>query len=612
MNSAPLKARSSNPRGAGCSTLTAAVNLALDAKDVSCALQLCAERVAQEPECVEAYRHLGVLHASSGARVAAVSAARRACQLAPEDPKCWCALGQVHALLGEFGDAARCFAEAVEVDAGYADGWHNLGTMMKQLGHREAALAALKNALLIDATRADTYANLGTLLIEAGRLEDALECFERAFKHDPRMPGVRSRLAWRMSERGKVERAEDLFRQSLTMDPDHVEGWLGLGRTLEDVGEAEGARGAYLNVLRRRPDHALALGQYLALLRDEKRSSGDASDNDATHWLAHAETSLRAASVRDEAKALLGYGVAKYHDRSRNYRAAAQAAQLANAARRRFAGPLNREALRARVDGLIDTYTADFFAEHARYGLGTDQPVFVVGLPRSGTTLTEQILAAHPLVHGAGELPTLGRLAASVSGRDHQLWRAAGLLDMPASRKVAGEYLRVLRDGALKGLLRISDKSPLNYFQLAFACVLFPAARVIHCHRAASDNALSIWMENFAPDQCYATDFDDLRFFRSEYERLMAHWRRVLPLKILDVQYEATVADLNGQARRLIEFLDVPWDSRCLEFHDSARAVQTPSRWQVRQPIYSRSVGRWKAYSEFLPELRRAFQDQCE
>lgn len=608
MNSPHSEAQSGSPHAAYCPTLTTDVNVALDAKDLSLALRLCTQRIEQAPECVEAHRHLGVLHASSGERVAAISAGRRACEIAPDDPECWSALGQVHVLLGEPEDAAQCFLESVKIDAQYADGWHNLGTTMKQLGRREAAVAALKNALLIDPTRADSYTNLGTMLVEAGRFEVALECFERAFKHDPKAPGARSRLAWQMSERGKVGRAEDLFRQSLIMDPDHIEGWFGLARTLEDVGEAEGARGAYLNVLRRRPDHALALGQYLALWRDEKRSSDGAADSDVEFWLAHAEKSLDDGLVKDEAKAVIGYGMAKYYDRSRDYRAAARAGRLANAARRRCAGPLDREALRARVDGLIDTYTAGFFAEHGKHGLGTSQPVFIVGLPRSGTTLIEQVLAAHPLMHGAGELPTLGRLAASLSGKHRPLWQAAALLDVPRSREVGGEYLRVLREGARKGLLRISDKSPLNFFQLALACVLFPAARVVHCRRAAPDNALSIWMENFAPDQRYATDFDDLAFYRSEYERLMMHWRQVLPLKMLDVQYEATVADLNGEARRLMDFLEVPWDSRCLDFHSSDRAVQTPSRWQVRQPIYSRSVNRWKAYSAYLPELRSAFK----
>lgn len=591
--------------------LTAAVNVALDAGDANLALQLCAARQAEAPDDVEAHRHLGVLHAARGERIAAVKAARRACELAPDDPDSWRALGQVHVLLNELDNAAQCFAEVLEIEAGSAQGWHNLGTVLKQLGNREAALAALKNALLIDATRADTYLNLGSLLAELGRFEDAMECLERAHQHDPGLPVARSRLAWQMLERGKVGRAEDLFRQSLTMDPDHVEGWLGLGRTLEDVGKAAGAQDAYLNALRRRPDHAMALGQYLALLRDDESLRASA-DGVAVPWLEHAERALRDTAVKDEAKALIGYGIAKYHDRSGSYRAAAEAGRLANAARRRVAGPMDRAALRARVDGLIDSYTAEFFRSRQRFGLGTDQPVFIVGLPRSGTTLTEQILGAHPLACGAGELPTLSRLAASVSGGEHPPWQAASLLDESGSRQVGGEYLRALRDGRPKGLLRISDKSPLNFFQLGFAAVMFPAARVVHCRRSAADNALSIWMENFGVDQYYATDFDDLAFFRSEYERLMAHWRQVLPLQMLELQYEDLVTDVHGQTRRLIEFLGLCWDDRCLEFHHHARAVQTPSRWQVRQPVYSRSVGRWKAYSEHLPELIRACSDACD
>jgi hypothetical protein len=241
------------------------------------------------------------------------------------------------------------------------------------------------------------------------------------------------------------------------------------------------------------------------------------------------------------------------------------------------------------------------------FGVGNDQPVFIVGLPRSGTTLTEQILSAHPQFYGAGELPELGRLAASVLGPEESMWQAASLLDQDHSRLLAGKYLAALRDGAPKGRLRISDKSPLNFFQLAFAALLFPSARIVHCRRAARDNALSIWLENFSPEQRYATDFDDLAYFHAQYERLMAHWHDVLPLRIHAVQYEDTVVSLERQARGLISFLGAEWDDCCLDFHSSRRAVQTPSRWQVRQPIYSGSVGRWRAYAEFLPRLDAAF-----
>jgi len=591
--------------GADKAPLASALRALLDARDVDGAMALCRDRLAARPDDAEAHRHLGLLHAAAGARGPALQAAMRACELAPDDARAWSDLGRVYALLGDLEDAARCFAEAVAIDVRFADGWHNLGTALRKLGRREAAFAALKNALLIDPKRAETYLSLGNLLVATGQYEDALECFERAARHDPGMARARSRLARQMSERGKVRRAERLFRQSLGLDPDHIEGWLGLGRTLEDLGEAEGARSAYANVLRRRPGHALALGHLLGLLGD-----ADEADAEARGWIDRAWAALQQPAVADEAKALIGYGLAKRHDRLGEPERAAEAGLAANAARRRAAGPLDRQRLAARVDRLIETYTEDFFARRRRYGLGTDQPVFIVGLPRSGTTLTEQILAAHPRLHGAGELPDLGRAAMrTMTGDDDEPWQAALKVDEPQSRALAAQYLRALRDGAPKKRLRISDKSPLNFFQLALAAVLFPNARVVHCTRDIRDNALSVWMENFNAEQAWSTDFDDTAFYVAQYRRLMRHWADALPLRTLTMRYEETVADLEGQARRLIAFLGASWDRRCLEFHRSGRAVQTPSRWQVRQPIYARSVGRWRAYAPHLPRLEAAFME---
>jgi tetratricopeptide (TPR) repeat protein len=584
-------------------SLPDAIRAALASDDVAAAIALCEARIQDDSRDADAHRHLGQIHAGCGDHVPAMHAAMRACALAPDDPRAWSDLGRVHAMAGELAHAVRCFTEAVEIDARHADGWHNLGTALKQLGQREQAFAALKNALLLDPKRAETYLNLGNLLIASGQYQDAIECFERAAKHDPALARARSSLAEQMSARGKVKRAEALFRQALGLDPDHVEGWLGLGRALEDVGEAEGARGAYLNVLRRRPGHAFALGAYVALLREK-----DAQETEAAHFLSGAEAALLDGATPDPATALIGYGLAKHHDRRGHLHEAAQAAKSANAARRRESGPLARAELAERVDGIIRTYTPDFFSSRRRYGVGNDQPVFIVGLPRSGTTLTEQILAAHPMLHGSGELPDLARLAASVGKTDaDEPWQATARVDAGESRALAGDYLRALRDSAPRRQIRYSDKSPLNFFQLAFAAVLFPNARVIHCARDPRDTALSIWMENFNAEQTYATGFEDLAFFAAQYERLMTHWRQVLPLPILEMRYEETVADVETQARRLIDFLGAPWDARCLEFHRSERAVQTPSRWQVRQPIYAGSVGRWRRYAEFLPELVAAF-----
>jgi tetratricopeptide (TPR) repeat protein len=571
---------------------------AADAGDVPRALALCNERLASSPEDADAHRHLGRIQAALGERVLALRHARRACELAPDDARVWSDFGSVLGMDGQFADAARCFQEAIAIDPQHANAWHNLGMAFDKLGDRQGAFDALKRTLQLDDSRAATYLVLGNLLIEAGQLDDAVECFERAAARDPRLAKARSRLARELSTRGKVKRAESLYRQSLALDPQHIEGWLGLGRTLEDLGEADGALGCYRHVLARQPEHAFALGQYLALVRG-------APD---TAIVSRASSALDDARVIDEAKALIGYGLAKYHDRRRDYAAAAHAGSAANSARRRHTGVLDRAQLTARIDRLIDTYTRDFFREHRRYGIGDDQPVFIVGLPRSGTTLTEQIIASHPELHGAGELPDLARLAVSCMSED-LAHSPVPRLDEMQSRVLAHEYLHALRDGAPRPRARISDKSPLNFFNLGFACLLLPNARVIHCHRDARDNALSIWMENFNAESRYATDFSDLAFFRAQYERLMQHWREHLPLSILDVRYEDTVDDLESQARRVLGFLGVSWDARCLEFHRHERAVQTPSRWQVREPVYRRSVERWRTYATYLPELPTAFDD---
>lgn len=559
---------------------------------------VCTRRLQQAPGDPDAHRLIAQAFAAQNEPASALRHARRACELAPDDPRCWVELGRLYAFAREFDDASRAFAEAIRIDRDHADAWHNLGTALKKLGDREGAFAALKHALMLDPQRADSYFNLGNLLIEADQFDDAVECFERAAANDPSLAQARSRLAQELSQRGKVRRAESLFRQAVGLDPEHLQGWFGLGRALEDLGEADGALACYLKVLERRPGHAQAIGQYLALVRDD-------ADAQVIH---NAEAALGDSQVGNASRALIGYGLAKYHDRRRDHAHAARAGLAANAARRESAGPLDRAALNRRVDSMIETYDAGFFAQRRRYGLGTDRPLFIVGLPRSGTTLTEQILSAHPQLHGAGELPDLARLAVQCAGT-LEPWQAAGCLDETQSRSCAQTYLQALCDEAPDRSLRVSDKAPLNFLHLAFAALLFPQARIIHCHRDARDNALSIWMENFSPDQRYATDFDDLAFFHAQYRRLMAHWKTVLPLQILEMRYEDTVDDLEAQARRLIDFVDAPWDAGCLDFHRSSRAVQTPSRWQVRQPIYRDSQQRWRHYEKCLPQLAQAFPD---
>ncbi len=576
------------------SSLLASVQAALNANNPATAKQVCENHLHTMPDDPDAYRYLSQVHAILGEYDQARHSAKRALELMPHDPRAWSDLGRVHVLSGDVSAGIACFEKSIELDTGYADGWHNLGLALRQTGEQQRAFDSLKQALLINPERADTYLSLGNLLVDAEQLEDAIACFERALAYNPGMVSAHHRLAQEIHQRGEVERAESLFRHSLTIDSDDITGWLGLGQALEDLGQAEAALGCYRNVLQRQPGHTLALNRYLSLVKDDEGLA----------WITQMEAALDRTEEAEEAKALIGYGLAKFYDRRGCFRAAAYAGSRANAARRRLAGPLDRAALAARVTAIIETYHAGFFVGRRHIGIETDQPVFIVGLPRSGTTLTEQILSAHSLLHGAGELPDLARLASqSLRNAEDAPWQAAQQLNALTGHQSANDYLQALRRRISTEPRHISDKQPLNFFHLAFAALLFPNARVIHCTRGARDNALSIWMENFNPDQTYATDLGDLACFMTQYRRLMAHWQAVLPLKILEIRYEETIADLEKQAKRLIEFLNVPWDAQCLKFHQVDRAVQTPSRWQVRQPIYSGSVGRWRKYQAYLPAL---------
>jgi hypothetical protein len=230
--------------------------------------------------------------------------------------------------------------------------------------------------------------------------------------------------------------------------------------------------------------------------------------------------------------------------------------------------------------------------------------VFVVGLPRSGTTLTEQVLASHPQVHGAGELHLVLQAFNSlprVLGVQQGPFECLPRLNPPTVQALAQDYLRRLEEHSATAA-RIVDKLPDNYLCLGFIATLFPRTKVIHCRRDLRDVALSCWSTDFS-EVPWAGDVEQMVGWFAQYRRVMAHWRRVLPLGVLDVDYEEMVADLEGVARRMVAFCGLEWDAACLEPHKARRPVATASSAQVRQPVHGGSVGRWKKYEQALPEL---------
>ncbi|RWQ04555.1 sulfotransferase [Mesorhizobium sp.] len=266
------------------------------------------------------------------------------------------------------------------------------------------------------------------------------------------------------------------------------------------------------------------------------------------------------------------------------------------------------------VDSMIETFTPDFLAARAGYGNPSEAPVFVVGMPRSGTTLTEQICASHPDIHGAGELSKLSRVANAIGLKTS----SAGDLNQPItsitedlSRTLAEEHLSYLRERA-PAALRVVDKTPHNFELIGLIGLLFPNARIIHCRRDAIDNCVSCFVLNFSEAHSYNTDLNTLGLYYREYDRLMRHWNEVFPGLIFENRYETLVENQEAQSRRLIDYLGLPWDDACLRFFDRDGSVNTPSRWQVRQPIYKSSVKRWKNYENEIQPLIQSLGDLAD
>lgn len=258
------------------------------------------------------------------------------------------------------------------------------------------------------------------------------------------------------------------------------------------------------------------------------------------------------------------------------------------------------------VDDLIRTFSPEFVRAMARARHGSTRPLFIVGMPRSGTSLVEQILASHPQVQGAGELEDIRLLMAQLPARVQQPFPACfAALTPTLCDELAQPYLDRLTQLSAQARY-VSNKMPENFLHLGLVAMLFPQARVIHCRRDPLDTCLSCYFNDFSGSHAYAYDLADLGRYYHHYQRLMDHWRAVLDLPILELDNEALVADQEGMTRRLLAFCELPWDAACLRFYEHDRVVNTLSYRQVRRPITDVSIGRWRHYAEYLGPLKQA------
>jgi tetratricopeptide (TPR) repeat protein len=321
---------------------------------------------------------------------------------------------------------------------------------------------------------------------------------------------------------------------------------------------------------------------------------------------ARIESLLKVDRPSDQ-KIMLHFALGKISDDMRDYARAFENYRAGNDLAAAKA-PFDAAAWRAHVERSIADFPAEFFARRKSFGVDSRRPVFIVGMPRSGTTLVEQILAAHPSVAAGDGLEAMPLIA---TGLPRRLGTAApfpqclGEVSEALSRELAGEYLAAL-ERVDKSAARVTDKLPLNFLNLGLIALLFPNAAVIHCRRDPVDTCLSCYFTRFSSHLNFSFGLESLGAYYRGYRRAMAHWQKVLPIPILDVDYEELIADQEATSRRLVAHCGLAWDDRCLAFHETARPVMTASNWQVRQPLYKSAVARWRNYEAFLGPLRAA------
>ena len=556
------------------------------------AVQLLSRAVAGSPGFAEAHEHLGNALLALDRLEEAIACYRDAIALGPDRASAHANLAAVLNRRGLHEAAQASAARAVDLQPDLVEGYCNLAAALVGRRRFAEAEAAYRRALELQPDRAEAVSDLGHLLLEQKRAEEALSWQEKAIALQPDNATFHYRLAAAQFYRGDPHASEASCRRAIALNPAYAQAWSGFGQVLRSLGRFDEARSCLQRALELDPALPDA---YAGLAILGQRGGGETQLRCLRTLMTGADHSV---GTRIDA----GFALGMLLDNADRYDEAFPCFEHVNALYHSLLAEssegYDREATGRQVDGLIGSCTADFFSMVADEGNRSELPVFIVGMPRSGTSLVEQIVATHSRVVGVGELPDLGQLVDTLQSHD----QSGAAPDLSLGRRLADAY--IARLASLGGSAeRVIDKMPDNILHLGLAAVLFPAARVIFCRRDPRDTSLSCYFRRFDQPISWAYDLADCGSRALEIERLAEHWRSALPLRMLTIDYEALVADLEGQSRRLIAFLGLDWEPACLDFHRTERPVLTASGWQVRQPLYSRSVGRWQHYRRHLRPL---------
>ncbi len=555
------------------------------------------------------------------------------CQNHPSDSESVYLLGQTLEQVGRFDDAETVFRRVIAMQPGAAVSHASLGSVLHRLRRFPEAVEALQKACEIMPSDESYRLVLIESLEQAGRSQDAFQECHKLIAENPRSGRGYFALATLCFYAQQYENALENYQFALEYSPDLLGAHIGLGQVYTTLGKQVSARQHYETVLKQEPDHLQAIAG-LAVLHERNGEIDEAYQrirrvidagyhqasianvytnicdrfDDCENAVQYAETTLGtlAEGIRWERK-VLHFTLGRRYDKMGEYDRAFGHYEQANSL---FPVNYDPAAHTDLVTSIIQTFSPAYMMSAPRASSQSTRPVFIVGMPRSGTSLVEQVISSHPEVVAAGELEDISNMISrnngiiSVKG-GYPLGVATlaeAQLDMLASSYHA-HLLEISPDAKF-----VTDKMPHNFMALGLIAQLFPGARVVHCVRDPLDTCLSIYFQDFTRHHDYAVDLESIGTHYRQYRRLMSHWNNVLGLPMIEVDYQKMINDQEAVTRHLLDFCGLEWDEACLRFHNSKRVVHTASYSQVTQPIYRQSVGRWRHYEHHLDNLKAALE----
>lgn len=558
--------------------------------------------VELRPSFAAAHNNLGVVHADAGDAAAALMCYDAAIAHRPEFAEAHNNRGNALRMLGRLKEAEAVLRHAIVLRPDYADAHNNLGNVLRDMGRAADAEAAHRRALALRPDDLAAQLNLAVVLRDQGKLEmgaalEAAMSAQRVLDSEPENALAANVLGMTSAAAGRSNEAIDAFRRAAAK-PGYIDPWLNLGNVLKELGRFEDALAAF----DRAREIAPRAGAPLQAIAQVKTFRND--DDPHLAALQALERDLPSLPTLDRLYVHFALGKA-CQDLGRAD--AAFAHWQAGAALKRQTAPYDQTRALAQFERTKRTFDAAFMAQ-ARVGFADPAPIFVIGMPRSGTTLVEQIIASHPAVGAAGEITAMNDVVGALGAFP----RALRTLDDGAFSRAGEAYARRLRAYA-PGAAHVTDKTPSNMYLVGVIHFALPEAKILHVARDPVDTCLSCYSTLFTRGQRHTYDLAELGRHYRAYHDLMLHWADVLPAgRMLRVQYEEVVGDMEGQARRMLAHCGLTWDERVLAFHENGRAVGTASARQVRQPIYSTSVAKWRRYRAHLQPLLAALGDLAD